>query len=151
MSVKFSDLLAESIRNGIYKPKPFHGRGCKIVNMGELFAYPRLFDVPMRRVELSEREQQNVLLKEGDLLFARRSLVAEGAGKCSIVKQINEPTTFESSIIRARPDRNKVSSDYLYYFFQSDFGRHLLDSILRQVAVSGITGSDLAQLELSPP
>ena len=40
--VPFERLLSEPVRNGVYKPKPFHGRGAKIVNMGELFAYPRL-------------------------------------------------------------------------------------------------------------
>ena len=34
----FGQLLAEPVRNGIYKSKEFHGRGAKIVNMGELFA-----------------------------------------------------------------------------------------------------------------
>ena len=54
----FSQLLAEPVRNGVYKKKEFHGRGVKIVNMGELFANPRLRDVDMRRVELSESERQ---------------------------------------------------------------------------------------------
>ena len=38
--IPFAQLLAEPVRNGIYKRKEFHGRGVKIVNMGELFAYP---------------------------------------------------------------------------------------------------------------
>ena len=41
----FLDVLKEPVRNGIYKQKEFHGRGTKIVNMGELFAYPRLKNV----------------------------------------------------------------------------------------------------------
>jgi len=92
--VSFEQLLSEPVRNGIYKPKGFHGRGTKIVNMGELFAHSRLRAVPMKRVELSESESERFILSEGDLLFARRSLVAEGAGKCSIVMDIDEPTTF---------------------------------------------------------
>jgi type I restriction enzyme S subunit len=36
---KFGKILAEPVRNGIYKKKESHGRGQKIVNMGELFAY----------------------------------------------------------------------------------------------------------------
>ncbi len=98
-TVKFGDLLIDGTRNGIYKQKEFHGSGTKIVNMGELFAYPRLYDVPMKRLELTESELNRSILEAGDLLFARRSLVAEGAGKCSIVMEVNEPTAFESSII----------------------------------------------------
>ncbi|MGA9991349.1 MAG: restriction endonuclease subunit S [Thiobacillaceae bacterium] len=147
----FERLLTEPVRNGIYKPKEFHGRGAKIVNMGELFAHPRLRAVPMKRVELSDSERQWLTLSKGDLIFARRSLVAEGAGKCSIVLDLDEPTTFESSIIRARPDSTKADPLYLYYFFSSSLGLHRLDTIRRHVAVAGITGSDLAQLEIPVP
>lgn len=147
----FRQLLAEPVRNGIYKPKEFHGSGAKIVNMGELFAHSRLYNVPMKRVELSSSEQERFTIQKGDLLFARRSLVAEGAGKCSVVLDVEEPTTFESSIIRARPDPSKANSLYLYYFFNSPQGLHCLDTIRRQVAVAGITGTDLARLEVQVP
>ncbi|KRG59790.1 hypothetical protein ABB25_04580 [Stenotrophomonas koreensis] len=147
----FKELLAEPVRNGIYKKKEFHGRGAKIVNMGELFAHPRLRSVTMRRVELNASEESRFLLEAGDLIFARRSLTAEGAGKCSVVLDVDEATTFESSIIRARPDKSKADSLYLYYFFNSPVGFHLLDTIRRQVAVAGITGGDLAKLVIPIP
>jgi type I restriction enzyme S subunit len=151
-SIRFGDLLAsEGTRNGIYKSKEFHGRGAKIVNMGELFAYPRLFDVEMKRVDINSGEEEKYSLKTGDLLFARRSLVAEGAGKCSIVKEVEGATVFESSIIRARVDAIKADSEYLYYTFSSVVGRNLLGTILRQTAVSGITGTDLVELEIPLP
>jgi type I restriction enzyme S subunit len=149
--VQFGKLLADPVRNGIYKTKEFHGRGVKIVNMGELFANPRLRSVSMRRVELSNSERERFSVSEGDLLFARRSLVAEGAGKCIVVLAVDEPTTFESSIIRARPDGSMANSLYLYYFFNSATGFHALDTIRRQVAVAGITGSDLSRLEIPLP
>jgi len=149
--IAFSDVLVGSTRNGIYKKKEFHGSGVKIVNMGELFANTRLFSVPMKRVELTEKEKAKSCLQRSDLLFARRSLVAEGAGKCSIVMEIDEPTTFESSIIRGRPDPKQVDSLFLYYLFNSPHGIYLLGTILRHVAVAGITGSDLVQLKIPRP
>jgi type I restriction enzyme S subunit len=148
---QFGQLLAEPVRNGVYKPKEFHGRGSKVINMGELFAYPRLRSIPMKRVQLSDVESERFDVRKGDLLFARRSLVAEGAGKCIVVLDVDEPTTFESSIIRARPNPTVVDSLYLYYFFNSAPGLHALDTIRRQVAVAGITGSDLARLEIPVP
>ena len=149
---RFAELLDGPVRNGIYKSKEHHGNGVKIVNMGELFAHPRLRAVPMRRVRLSESETDRFSLTRGDLLFARRSLVAEGAGKCSVVLDVDEPTAFESSIIRARPAAATSDPLYLYYFFSSPPGLHRLDTIRRQVAVAGITGRDLSALEiLAPP
>ncbi|CEO38580.1 Type I restriction/modification specificity protein [Photobacterium kishitanii] len=120
--------------------------------MGELFGYPR-FDgsCELKRVELTEKELDKNQLVCGDLIFARRSLTAEGAGKCSIIRKLSEPTGFESSIIRARLDQTKADPEYFYYLFNSPFGKWLLGTILRQVAVSGITGSDLAKLEVPVP
>lgn len=127
---EFGSVLQGGTRNGIYKSKEFHGRGTKIVNMGELFASPHLdTTIPMQRLELSDEELNRFELRKGDLLFARRSLVAEGAGKCSIVQHVAEPTTFESSIIRARPDPTKANSSFLFYLFSSPIGLHLLDTI----------------------
>jgi type I restriction enzyme S subunit len=148
---RFGDVLEGGTRNGIYKAKDFHGRGAKIVNMGELFAHPRLRDVPMKRVELSDSEMEKSCLKKDDLLFARRSLVAEGAGKCIVVAEVKEPTTFESSIIRARPNPQVVDSLFLYYLFNSPYGAYVLQTIRRQVAVSGVTGTDLVELPVPLP
>ena len=148
---RFEELLEGPVRNGIYKRKEHRGHGVKIVNMGELFAHPRLRAVPMKRVAVSKPEMERFAIVEGDLLFARRSLVAEGAGKCCVVLRVDEPTTFESSIIRARPNPTISDSLYLYYFFNSPLGLHLLDTIRRQVAVAGITGTDLSKLAIPVP
>ncbi len=149
--LQFKDLLEIPLRNGIYKKKEFHGRGVKIVNMGELFAFPRLKDVGMKRVELTKKEIEKSSLQSGDLIFARRSLTAEGAGKCTIVLEVNEPTTFESSIIRARLNNQIANPEFYYYLFNSKFGKWLLGTILRQVAVAGITGTDLGKLQVPVP
>jgi type I restriction enzyme, S subunit len=75
----FGELFAEGTRNGLTRPKAVRGSGVKMVNMGELFAYPRLRNAPMDRVPLSEAEAKRFLLLPGDLLFARQSLVLEQA------------------------------------------------------------------------
>ena len=149
--IRFGDALEEPVRNGIYKSKEFHGDGVKIINMGELFSHPRLRDIPMKRIILTEKEKSKSLVKNGDLIFARRSLTAEGAGKCSIALNISEETTFESSIIRARLNKEIALPLFLFYFFNSIYGKYLLGTILRQVAVSGITGADLSDLNILLP
>ncbi|MFC3086723.1 restriction endonuclease subunit S [Tabrizicola soli] len=148
---RFASLLSEPLRNGLYKPKEFHGRGAKVINMGELFAYPRMRSVPMKRIDVDPKEAAKFAIRGGDLIFARRSLVAEGAGKCTVVLDVDELTVFESSIIRARPTPERAHSLFYYYFFNSPSGMHKLDTIRRQVAVAGITGGDLAELALPVP
>jgi type I restriction enzyme S subunit len=119
--------------------------------MGELFAYDFISNQEMRRIELNDKEMQKSLLREGDLIFARRSLVLEGSGKCSIVMQTPEPMTFESSIIRARLDRSKADPLFYFYFFKSPRGRVAMASIASRTAVSGIRGSELMQLSVDNP
>ena len=146
--VPFSESMSEPLRNGVYKAKEFHGRGIKIVNMGELFAYDFIGHQDMRRLVLSKSEQQKALLKAGDLLFARRSLVLEGAGHCSLVSSVPEATTFESSLIRVRLDQRVANPHFYFYLFRSPLGRAKLASIAARTAVSGIKGSDLSALRL---
>ena len=151
-SVKFGDLYAEPSRNGLTKPKAVRGTGTKMVNMGEIFAHGRIARAPMDRVPLSDTEAERSLLCEGDLLFARQSLVLSGAGKCSIFLGDTEPVCFESHIIRVRIDTKKANPTYLYYFFQSPSGRASIHSIVEQGAgASGIRGSDLAYLQFHIP
>ena len=145
----FGELFAESTRNGLTRPKAVRGSGVKMVNMGELFSHPRLCNVPMDRVHLSQSEAERLLLEDGDLLFARQSLVLKGAGKCSIFLRDDEPVTFESHVTRVRLDKKKAHPGYYFYYLQSYHGRSAIRSIVEQGAgASGIRGSDLATLEV---
>ena len=145
--VPFGELFEEPTRNGLTRPKAVRGVGTKMVNMGELFAFPRIHDAPMDRVPLSDSEEERCLLNNGDLLFARQSLVLEGAGKCSIFLRDNEPVTFESHVTRVRLDSQKASPLFYFYYFQSPHGRAAIRSIVEQGAgASGIRGSDLGRL-----
>ena len=145
----FGDLFAEPTRNGLTRPKAVRGSGVKMVNMGELFAHTRICNVPMDRVPLSRSEAERFLLEDGDLLFARQSLVLEGAGKCAIFLRDDEPVTFESHVTRVRLDQTKAHPGYYFYYLQSHHGRSAIRSIVEQGAgASGIRGSDLVTLDV---
>jgi type I restriction enzyme S subunit len=146
--VRFGDLLEVPLRNGLYRPKKIRGEGVKMVNMGELFTFNRISNQEMERVPLSKKEEPDYLLESGDLLFARQSLVREGAGKCSIFLGSDEPTTFEGHLIRARLDSNKADPNFYYYLFSSHVGRSVMNTIIEQVAAAGIRQTDLAVLEV---
>ncbi len=149
--VEFQQLYAEPSRNGVYKKKEHHGSGVKIVNMGELFAFDFINGQPMKRLQLTGPEIARSSLREGDLLFGRRSLVESGAGKCSVVEELNEPTTFESSIIRVRVDQSKARPKFLYYWFKSPIGRGRVRAIVTGVNVKGIRGTVLQKIDVTLP
>ena len=142
--VDFRDLYKDPSRNGLTKPSRVRGTGTKFVNMKEIFAYDRMLNIDCERAPLTEKEKQSSLLEPLDLLFARQSLVLEGAGKCSIFLGDDEPAAFESHLIRVRIDHKLADPYYLYSFFKSPQGRVCIYAIAEQGAgASGIRGSDL--------
>lgn len=149
--VKIEDILLVPSRNGLTKPSAIRGKGVKMIAMGELFAHPIINDIEMDRVPVTDKELQSSNVEVNDLLFARQSLTLEGAGKCSIVKEVNDPTVFESHLIRLRINSNIADPWYVYYYFNSYYGKHSIQNIVNQVAAAGIKGSDLVKLEIPLP
>lgn len=150
-TVLLGDLMLDPSRNGLTKPKRVRGSGTKMVNMGELFANPRILNVDMDRVPLEQKER-NSLLKPFDLLFARQSLVLEGAGKCSIFLSDTEDVCFESHIIRVRIDPKLADPRYIFYWLLSPKGKHAISSKVEQGAgAAGIRGSDLQKVKIDIP
>jgi type I restriction enzyme S subunit len=149
--VDFETLFAEPSRNGVYKSKDHHGSGVPIVNMGELFALNRIGNQPMSLIRMSDAEMEKSGLIDGDLLFGRRSLVEEGAGKCSMVYRPAGPLTFESSIIRVRLDRAIADPEFFFNYFRSPIGRSRIRAIVGGAAVKGIRGSDLKLIKVHVP
>ena len=147
----FGELFALPQKNGLTRPKAVRGLGLPMVNMGELFAHPRIQNLDMDLVQVDDKEA-HFLLEPEDLLFARQSLVLSGAGQCSIFIKNKFPTVFESHLIRCRLDK-AISNPYFYfYFFRSPVGRTAIETIAEQGAgASGIRGSDLVNLEVPCP
>ena len=144
--IRFGELYEIPSSNGLSRPSAVRGEGYKMVNMGELFANNIILDMEMERVKMSEKELQKFLLKDGDLLFARQSLVASGAGKCSIVKALSEETTFESHLIRVRLNNRVANPWYYYYLFQLPYNP--VKTIVNQCAQAGIRGSELVNIKV---
>ena len=147
----FGTLFSVPQKNGLTRPKKVRGSGLPMVNMGELFAYPRIHNLDMDLVPVSQREA-HFLLEPEDLLFARQSLVLEGAGQCSIFVGNKVPTVFESHLIRCRLNKSIFNPYFYFYFFRSPIGRTAIETIAEQGAgASGIRGSDLINLDVPCP
>ena len=146
---RFGDLYLIPSRNGLMRPSRMRGEGIKMVNMGELFANQLIGDIPMERVPMNERELASSSLAQGDLLFARQSLVLEGAGQCSYIASVPEPTTFESHLIRVRLDKTKAIPLFYHYYFRSPFSG--MSTIVQQCAQAGIRASELTELKVGYP
>lgn len=120
-----------------------------MINMGELFANDRIYDIDMELVPLTDSEKEKAKVESGDLLFARQSLIASGAGKCSIVMKTSELTVFESHLIRVRLDQEIADPMFYYYYFKSP--RSPMRTIIEHCVQAGIKASDLEKLLVKVP
>ncbi|WP_286929908.1 MULTISPECIES: restriction endonuclease subunit S [Aeromicrobium] len=145
---RFASICTIPSQNGVALKKAERAGEVPMVNMGEMFRGEVISTGSDYERVVSPGD--NFLLAKGDLLFARRSIVFEGAGACCLVPDLDEPFTFESSVIRVRL-AHEVDPSYVLHFFRSRRGRDLMASIVRRGPVSGIAGSDLRTLELPVP
>ena len=145
----FEELYAAPSKNGLNRPERVRGSGYKMINMGEIFAYDRIGNIDMELVPMNARELSTMLVEPGDLLFARQSLVLAGAGRCALVAEVEEPTTFESHIIRVRLRCEVADPVFYHYYFKSSICR--IRSIVTQGVQAGIRGNDLKNLKVHFP
>ena len=146
---KFGDLYLIPSRNGLTRPSSVRGAGYKFINMGEIFAYNRIGNIETELVQLNEKEKKEMTLQKNDLLFARQSLVFTGAGKCSIMLDLEDVVSFESHIIRVRLNPEIANPMFYYYYFSLPYNS--AKTIVQQCAQAGIRGSDLEKIKVPCP
>ncbi len=144
----FESLCLLPSQNGLSKTKADRAGSVPMVNMGQMFQGEVIPEGGYERVALTDKERSAYVLRQGDLLFARRSIVFEGAGAACLVPALSEDHTFESSVIRVSPDQGRVRAEYLLHYFRSRNGREQMSTIVRRGPVSGIAGSDLRKLRV---
>lgn len=87
-------------------------------------------------------EPEKYLLKDGDIVFAR---IGATTGKSYLLKSPDN-AVYASYLIRVRV--NKVRSDYLYYFFQTDAYWKQINSQKGTSLKGGVNGSILSKLSI---
>jgi len=151
-TVRLAEVCRKNPQSGVYKSEKYRGRGTPMVNMGELFGNDIISsEIEMERVQLDVKELERFTLTEDDLLFGRRSVVLEGAGRCVLVGEQNEPLVFESSVLRATLDSERVDNRFVFEWFRSPLGHQQIRRIVTFTTVSGVAGSDVARLPVPLP
>jgi type I restriction enzyme S subunit len=148
----FRHAMKGGTRNGLYKSSEYSDPdGTPIIQMGEAFASPIIQKTADDRLRLTAQEKETWGLQKNDLLFARRSLVFEGSGKCSMVGNLPELHIFESSLIRVRPRPDRLDARFLFWFIRSAFSRAQILAITKQVTISGLDTQQLKAIAIVTP
>lgn len=147
-----SEVCTKGPQNGFYRKGSEINGDIAIIKMKQLFGCTAVGEAEdCDYVKLTENELNRFLLTEDDLVFGRRSLVIEGAGKCRRVGTLAKAMTFESSLLRITLDSKIVRPRYLQYWFDSDEGLKSMATIRSVTTIAGIKGSDLAKIMVPVP
>ncbi|MCP5523413.1 MAG: restriction endonuclease subunit S [Verrucomicrobiales bacterium] len=132
-------LLDGEPQNGLYKPSTDYGSGTPIIRITDFYD-GRLTTRAFQRVRVHEMEAARYRLQEGDILLNRVNSM-EYLGKSALVEQLEEPTIFESNMMRLSLKRGEVEPRFLIQFLQT--GRALGD--LRRRAKQAVNQASVNQ------
>jgi type I restriction enzyme S subunit len=139
-------------QNGFYRKGADIDGTIPIVKMSQLFGFESMSDVShFDLVSLTEDEIRRFSLTENDLLFGRRSLVPEGAGKCRRAGRIDKTVVFESSILRVSIDPAICYPRFVQAWTESPEGEQAISELRAGTSVVGITGSGLSKVIIPVP
>jgi type I restriction enzyme S subunit len=99
---RFEDVLERGPQNGIYKSASSYGvEGTPIVRIDSFRGGPSDFNRNLPRVSLSSGEIASYGLGVGDVIINRVN-TPELVGKSTVVRELAEPTVFESNMMRCK-------------------------------------------------
>lgn len=148
---RLEEILAEPLRNGLFKMNQFYGKGVPIVWVESLFDRYVLEPDAFRLIDVSEKEIKKYQLREGDILVCRSSLPVEGVGKMVVVENVGGPLLFESHVIRLRIDSTKALPQFVVGFYNSEPGRKLVLEKARIATMTTINQPDVKSFTIFLP
>lgn len=141
-------------RNGINFSREDFGKGYPIINVKNLFSgrYATTKDL----AEIKEGIIKNInlySLQKGDILFARSSVKASGAGQVAMVNDLpNNSTLFSGFIIRFRNNSSKLlSNNFINYLLRSNIYRKYLTKIAIGTSIINLTQGTLSNIPVILP
>jgi len=142
-----------SFKNGANFNKNHYGSDHPVINVKNLFrgrfattdGLDKLASNAIRRIE-------DYYVRKGDVLFARSSVKASGAGQVALVRDFDVGTIFSGFIIRFRANEDgRLNSKFLYYVLKSPEYRELLTRIATGTTISNLSQATLSKLPINLP
>jgi len=149
--VPLGDLIPEGPQNGLYKHASSYGEGTPIVRIDD---YPNEGGVIVgaaKRVALSPSEIDKYGLLPGDLVVNRVNSLSH-LGKSAVIGELEEPTVFESNMMRLRVAQDSIVRGFAFRFLTGPVARaQIRGAAKRAVAQSSINQGDVMTLRMPLP
>jgi len=148
---ELGSLITVGPQNGLYKPAKLYGEGTRIVRIDGFYHGSLVDQTLLKRVRLIEDEISRYRLSEGDILVNRVNS-REYLGKCALIPLLDEPTVFESNMMRLHLNGETTDPTYAVFALQSTSVRHqILTSAKDAVNQSSINQGDVKGLQIPVP
>ena len=142
--------VTDSAKNGLYKPKKFHGQGVILLRMFNINGATLSLD-RIERLEVSKKEALDYRVSNGDIIVSRvnsRELV----GKSALVEGLKEEAVHEAMIIRLRVRDAQVDKQFLVWLINSpQFLYDLRGRAKHAIGQSSINQKDLLSSTIPLP
>ena len=141
------------LKNGInFKKEQKGNKGILTIDVLNMYSTSIFIDpTNLYRIDIDQKNKEDYLLKDKDILFVRSSVKREGVGWASLFKFFNEQVTFCGFIIRARLVTTKIHPEFLIHFLRSDAVRGRLISVSGQAAITNISQDALQGVHIVIP
>lgn len=147
-----SELLRNGPTNGLYKHQSAYGSGTPILRIDGFYDGKVSDLTQLKRVALdSEVERNRFALAPGDIVINRVNS-PEYLGKSAIIPALDEPTVYESNMMRFAVDGQRVLPEFVIALLQQPAARrHFLAHAKHAINQSSINQQDVKSLPVIVP
>ena len=144
-------LVASGPDNGLYRPKEDYGKGTPIVRIDTFDNGTVLRCTKLKRVLIPSVDIDRFRVRPGDILINRVNSLSHLA-KCAFVASCDEPTVYESNMMRLTLDDSQVLREFGFLWLSSDKAKkHLRSRAKRAVAQASVNQTDVLTIPTPRP
>jgi len=139
-------LLAAGPSNGLYKPAAAYGHGTRIVRI-DSFDGGKIDQTRLKRLNLTPMEQARFGLDVADIVINRVNAMSH-VGKAALVGVLDEPTVYESNMMRIRI-RDDWRPEFIAAWLMTQDARRQIRACAKQaINQASINGRDVKALQV---
>ena len=148
--VRLGDRLEEGPTNGIYKPETEYGSGVCLIRIND-FGFGEFESFGnFQRIRVTEDEIRRYEVREGDIVVNRVNSLSH-IGKSVLIPKVNEPTLFESNMMKIRFDKGIDPQFGAMVLLSDNTRRYFTARAKKAVQQASINQQDVSELGLPCP
>lgn len=149
---RLSSLAVLPAQNGLFTEPARKGRGCKLINVIDLYSTVPVDTANIERFDATKDEIANFGVAHGDLFFTRSSLTTDGIAHCNIYGGTEkEDIVFDCHIIRVRANTTKADPFFIARYCTSRPARRYLVANAKTTTMTTVDQGVIANLPVPVP